>query len=131
MDIFVQACGLVLIALILILTLDVKGKQIGTVVSLCACVLLAIGALRFLEPVISLLELLRSVSRVGNEMISILMKITGIGILTELSALICTDGGQGAMGKTLQFLGSCVILWLSVPIFTALIELLQEILGEV
>ena len=44
--------------------------------------------------------------------------------------LVCKDAGNESMGKSMQLLGSAAILYLSVPLFAALLELLQKILGE-
>jgi hypothetical protein len=44
--------------------------------------------------------------------------------------MVCADAGNASLGKVLQILASAVILWLSLPVFTALIELIQKILGE-
>jgi hypothetical protein len=56
--------------------------------------------------------------------------VVGIGIMTEIGGLICTDGGSSSLGKTVKMLGSAVILWLSLPLYAKLMELLQKILGE-
>lgn len=130
MDIFLQAWGLVLIGLILVQTLGAGGKQMGTLLVILICVLLGTVLLGYLKPVLDFLDILRSLSGVSSEMITTLLKITGIGLITEISALICADAGCAAMGKSLQLAGSGVILWLSLPLFTTLVELLQEILGE-
>lgn len=45
--------------------------------------------------------------------------------------MVCTDAGNASLGKAVQLLGTAVILWLSLPLFKALVELLQSILGEV
>ena len=62
--------------------------------------------------------------------IEILMKATGIGIVTEIANMVCKDAGNESMGKSMQLLGSAVILYLSMPLFQVLIDLLQKILGE-
>ena len=49
----------------------------------------------------------------------------------EITSLICTDAGNAALGKSVQILATCGILWLSIPLFTSLIDLLNKILGEV
>ena len=49
---------------------------------------------------------------------------------TEIANLVCKDAGNESMGKSVQLLGTAVILYLSMPLFTALIDLLQKILGE-
>ena len=63
-------------------------------------------------------------------MVATLLKVTGIGMVTEIAALVCKDAGNESMGKSMQLLGTATILWLSMPLLTALIELLQKILGE-
>lgn len=63
-------------------------------------------------------------------MLGILLKAVGIGLVSEIAGLVCTDAGNGSLGKTLQMLGSAVILYLSLPIFTAMLELIREILRE-
>ena len=130
MDIFLQAWGLVLIGLILVQTLGAGGKQMGMLLIMLICVLLGMVLLGYLKPVLDFLDVLRNLSGVSSEMITTLLKITGIGIITEISAMICSDVGCSALGKSLQLAGSGVILWLSLPLFTALAVLLQEILGE-
>ena len=61
-------------------------------------------------------------------MLQIVMRSVGIGLLSEITLHICTDSGNTALGKTLQILGNAIILWLSLPIFTKIIELIEEIL---
>ena len=54
----------------------------------------------------------------------------GIGLICEITAVVCHDSGNDSLGKMLQIIGSAVILWLSLPVFRALIDLIQSILGE-
>ena len=63
-------------------------------------------------------------------MLEILFKCVGIGLLAEISVLVCNDMGNASMGKTLQILATVVILWLSLPMLNSLLELMGRILGE-
>ena len=74
--------------------------------------------------------MLEELSGLDGDMVAILLKATGIGIVAEIANLVCKDAGNESMGKSLQLLGSAVILYLSIPLFTALIDLLQKVLGE-
>ena len=127
---FAQACGLVMVGLILIHTLGQGGKQTGILLSVVICTSLGMLFLGYLKPVLEFLDILGSLGGVSSQMTATLLKITGIGILTEIAAMICCDSGSASLGKSLQFLGSGVILWLSLPLFQALIDLLRRILGE-
>ena len=58
-----------------------------------------------------------------------LMKITGIGIVSELVQMICKDSGNSALAQMMHLLGTSMILLLSQPILEALLDLVQQILG--
>ncbi len=130
MENYLQACAAVLLALVLILCLGSREKDMGALLAILVCCLVSLMSLRYLEPVINFLDKLEALGGLNSSMISILLKAVGIGMVSEIAALICSDSGNGSLGKTLQMLGSAVILWLSLPLFTMLIELLESILGE-
>lgn len=130
MTLFLKTSGTVLLSLILVLTLKSHNKEIGTILAIAVCCISAIAALRYLQQVLAFLQTLEALGELDNTMVKTLLKVTGIGILTEIINLVCKDSGNESMGKVLQLLGTSVILYLSLPLFHALIELIQQILGE-
>lgn len=120
-----------MLAVILVLTLKQHSKETGTTLAIAVCCMTAIAALNYLQPVLQFLHTLENIGQLDNDMIKILLKVTGIGIITEIAGLVCKDAGNESMGKSMQILGCAVILYLSIPMFTALINLLQKILGEI
>ena len=131
MDIFFQATAAVLLTVILYLTLNGQNKELALLLTLAICCLVIIVAGRFIQPVVVFLEELQKAGQLDNSYLSVLLKVVGIAFLTEVASLVCTDAGNGTLGKTLQMLGTCVILWLSIPLLDALLALIQDILGEV
>ena len=127
---FLQISGAVLLAVILVLALKSYCKEIGTILAITVCCLTGLTALRYLQPVLEFLKKLEDLGGLDEVMIEILLKSTGIGIITEIANLVCKDAGNESMGKSMQVLGTAVILYLSLPLFQTLIELLQKILGE-
>lgn len=88
-------------------------------------------ALSYLQPVVDFIRQLQTTAQLDDGMLEILLKTMGIGLIGEIAGLICADTGNSALGKSLQMLSAAVILWLSLPLLTQLLELLQQILGEV
>ena len=86
--------------------------------------------MHYLEPVVDFLQTLEDLGGLDRNMTATLLKAAGIGMVTEIAGLVCKDAGNESLGKVMQLLGTSVILWLSMPLLTALIELLQKILGE-
>ena len=127
---FLQISGAVLLAVILVLALKSYCKEISTILAITVCCLTGLTALRYLQPVLEFLKKLEDLGGLDEVMIEILLKSTGIGIITEIANLVCKDSGNESMGKSMQLLGTAVILYLSLPLFQTLIDLLQKILGE-
>ena len=126
-----QAVAGVLVAVVLWIILSRQGKEYALVLSIGACCLIILVAFRFLEPVLDLLRQLQALGNLQPEWLSIMLKAVGIGLVVEIGSLICADAGNGALSKTMQILGSVAILWLSIPLMNSLIQLIQQILGEV
>lgn len=130
MALYMQACGAALVAVVLILALGKQNQDMAVLLALAVCGMIGLIAMEYLEPVIDLIREMEELGMLNSSMVRILLKAAGIGVLSEIAALVCNDAGNSSLGKTVQFLGTAVILWLSVPLFTMLIELLQDILGE-
>ena len=123
-----QACGGIMLAVILVLMLG-SNREMGTLLTLGVCAMVAIISMTYLRPVVALVNSLQEIGNLDGDLVRILMKAAGIGLLTEIAGLICADAGNASLGKSVQILGSSVILWLSLPLFTAVMDLLREILG--
>lgn len=129
MDIFLKATAGVLLCTVICLSMAKQGKDFSLILSIIVCVMVVIAALSFIDPIISFFSKLQSLAGWQDDMLKILLKAVGIGILSEITALICNDAGNAAMGKTLQTLATCAVLWLSLPLITQLVEILENILG--
>ena len=128
MDIFIKSVAGVLIALIMYLILAKQGKDISVLLTVAVCCMLAVAAIQYMEPVISFVNRLQQLSSMEPAMLQIILRAVGIGLLGEITALICADAGNAALGKSLQMLACGTVLWLSIPLFAELIDLIEEIL---
>lgn len=131
MERFFQAAAGIMAAVIMWIVLSKQGKEYALLLSLGACCLVLLVMFRFLEPVLDLLKQLQTLGDLQPEWLSVMLKAVGIGLVVEMGALICSDAGNAALGKTLQILGAAAVLWLSIPLMNSLIALLQQILGGI
>ena len=129
MELFWKASAAVLLTVVLVLAL--QKREISLLLVLAVCCMTAAAAMSYLEPVVDLLRELEDMMQMDQGMLSTLMKAAGIGLVAEIGSLICSDGGSGSLGKTLQLLGAAGILFLSVPLFQSLLNLIREILGQI
>ncbi len=127
MDI-VKIIGVGLIALIIIIILKQYKPEFTIYVSIIAGVIILGLVMDKLTGVVSLLTNIANKTGAGSGFLKILLKITGIAILTEFAVSICKDSGEAAIASKIELGGKIIIVSISIPIITALLELVVSIL---
>ena len=130
MEPFWKAAALALIAGVLSLTLKNQDKEYGLLLSIAACLMVTAITVTYLKPAYAFLKELETLGDLRGDMLAILIKALGVGLASEIASMICTDAGNASLTKAIQLLGGAVILYLSVPMFSALMDLIQKIVGE-
>ncbi len=81
-----------------------------------------------LTEVITAFSMLIDKSGVNESLFTGVLKIIGIGYLTEYSAAICTDYGSQSVANKLQLAGKITIFLMSLPIINSLVDLIAGLL---
>lgn len=131
MEVFWKTLGAVLISAILTILLERQSRDFSLLLTLAASAMVALAAGKLLSPVLRFLGQLEALGNLSNEALLVLIKIFGMGIAGELAASVCTDAGNASLGKSLSFLTNAGMIYLSLPIFSSLTEIIVQILGEV
>ena len=94
-------------------------------------VVLALGvfAVTRLGPVLDLLRRLEKLTGVNRAIMAPALKAALVGILTNVAAGVCGDCGEGGVAKMVELCGTVMALYLSAPLVTAVLELLDGLLG--
>ena len=129
MTLFLQCCGLALLSSILILCFHKNGKEYGVLLTILASSMVLLACLNYYSSILSFIDSLKTLSNLDDRFIEILLKTTGIAIVSEIASLICKDAGNSSLGKSIQLLGLFVIIWINIPLFTEFLNLIQRILG--
>ena len=130
MDIFSKATGGVLLAIIISMILSKQGKDFSFLLVLCVCCMVAAVALTYFQEIFELIRSLKNIGNLNLSFLTVIFKSVGIGILSEITVLICNDSGNSALGKAIQILSTAVILWICIPLFTELLDLVKTILSN-
>lgn len=130
MELLFKAVAGVLITVVLYHAIPSERKELSLLLSISVSCMVSIAAFSFLRPVLDFLEHLQEIGKLNTDMMAILTKAVGIGLVTEITALICKDFGNGALGKAIQFLSVTASLWLALPIFNELLDLFESIMAS-
>lgn len=131
MDQIFKICAAVLVICVISLIIEKKEKDIAVVLTLCTCCCVCLFAASFLLPVVDFVHSLEHIATIDTQVLRIVFKVVGISLLSEISSMICQDAGHSALGKVVQVSATVLILWVSLPLFTKLIELVSKIIGGI
>lgn len=124
----IKIIGIGLLALIIIVILKQYKPEFAIYVSMIAGGLILVLAIQKLTGIINLLQSLANKTYINKSFLSILLKITGIAFITEFAVSICSDAGEKAIASKIEIGSKVIIIAMSIPIITSLLELVIEIL---
>lgn len=129
MALFWKTTAGVLVAVVLVLAVGKQERDLALLLTMAACILAVTAGFSILEPVLDFLYRLEKLGDLQSGVLGILLKITGIGLVGEITEMICRDSGNASLARGMQLLVTAVILSQSLPILETVLELIQTILG--
>lgn len=129
MDI-IKIIGIALVALIIIILLKQYKPEFAIYVSLIAGALIILLVTDKLTGIINLLQSLEDKASINSTFIALLIKITGIAFLSEFAVSICKDSGESAVASKIEIGSKIIIISMSIPIISALLEIILKILPQ-
>ena len=127
MDI-IKIVGIAFVTLIIVIILKQYKPEFAMYASILGGALILLMSIGKLDGIISLLQNISSKTAINGEFLGILIKITGIAFLTEFAVSICKDSGETAIANKVDLGGKVIIIAISVPIVSALLETLINVL---
>jgi len=103
-------------------------REYAIAVTVGATVLLALYGVSSLKSIIERIEELQESIGVGEEYLTILLKMVGIAYLTQLVVSICRDAGNGAVAAQINMVVKISMLLVSFPVLEALLKTVGEML---
>ena len=120
--------GVGLIALIIIIILRQYRPEFTIYVSLISGVIIFFLVSNQLFGIINILQDFANKASINSKFLGILLKITGIALLTEFAVSVCKDAGENAIASKIDLGGKVIIISVSIPIISALLETVIKIL---
>ena len=77
----------------------------------------------------TIIDFIENVTKnVDTTYIKILLKMTGIAILTEYAVSLCKDSGESAIASKIDFGGKIALISISIPVISSTLEALTKFL---
>lgn len=128
MEELIKIIGIGLVALVFVIILRQYRPEFAVYVSIIAGIMIIILIVKKLSGIINLLKSISDKTYINNQFLGILLKITGISIITEFAVSICSDAGEKAIASKIEIGSKVVIIAMSIPIISSLLEIIIDIL---
>ncbi|HJJ04435.1 MAG TPA: stage III sporulation protein AD [Clostridiaceae bacterium] len=127
MDI-IKIIGIGLISLIMTIIIKQHRPEFAIYISVIAGVLILTLVLGKVSGIITLLSNLADKTTINRDFLYLLIKITGVALLTEFAVSICKDSGESAIASKIDIGGKVTIIAISIPIISSLLETVLKVL---
>ena len=124
----VKIIGIALIALIIIILLKQYRPEYAIFISILTGILILFLVMDRLTGIINLIESIQDKFSINTQFIALLIKITGIAFLSEFAISVCKDSGEAAIASKIEIGSKIIIISMSVPIISSLLEIILKIL---
>lgn len=124
----IKIVSIALIALIIIILLKQYKPEFAIYISILTGILIIFLVMDKFTGIIELIKSISNKSNINNQFIEILLKITGIALLSEFAVSICKDSGETAIASKIEIGTKVIVISMSIPIISSLLEIILRIL---
>jgi len=123
--------SIAIIGVVVVLLLRTAKPEFAVFATIATGVVIVIILLSTLQDVILSFDEIVKKSGVDDGIFTAVLKIIGIGYLTEYSASIANDAGCGSIASKLQFGGKLTIFAMSISIVSTLIDVIKNLVNMI
>ena len=121
--------GIAIVGVIVVLMLRTAKPEFAVFATIATGIVMLITLSSSLSKVISAFDAIVEKSGVSDEIFASVLKIIGIGYLTEYSSSIATDAGCASIASKLQLGGKIVIFLTSISIVASLVDVVSQLVS--
>lgn len=121
--------GIAIIGVIVVSLLKTAKPEFAVFATIATGVVMVVTMLSALQNVVLAFDGIVQKSGIDDGIFTAVLKIIGIGYLTEYSSSVATDAGCASIAQKLQFGGKIVIFLMSISIVTALVNVVSALVN--
>ena len=129
MDVFKVGILAVTVAVFCVVLKRYNGEY-AVLCSIGGCVIMAMLASGEIGTLFSVFYNMAEEAGIDSGFIGIVLKITGISYIGQLSSEICRDAGEGAVATNVEMCTKVIIMAVGMPVITSLMTVITSI-GEI
>ena len=127
----IKVIGVAFVTALTALLLRSTKPELSFAVTVTGVIVILLFIVNYMKTTLVFLTEISGMTGLDNGLIKILLKIVGVGYLTEFSAGILNDFGSNAVADKVILAGKLTMLFLAIPVIKTLLQLMKGFLGLV
>lgn len=127
MDIF-KIIGVGIITAITALIVRQIKPEVSIIITISGGIIMLLMMVQSLTSIFSAFNSIVEKSGLTSGLFTTILKIIGVGYITEFSANLCADSGASSIADKILLAGKIIILVLALPIVTNIIDIISGLL---
>ena len=127
MDIL-KIIGVALVTLVATMLIRQIKPEFSVIIALVGGLIILFMIIDGLGSVISYFGEIVARTNIDSKFFGIILKVVGVGYLSEFSSNLCMDSGMSSIADKISLAGKVIIVVLSLPIISSLLDIVTEIL---
>ena len=123
-----RAAAVCLLGAVLAVLLKKTSPDTAILLSLAVCAVVLAALARGLDEVTAFLRQLLDWGGISAELFVPLLKTVAISLISRIGGALCRDAGEGAMAGLVEMAGAFAAILVSLPLFRAAWQMLEELL---
>ena len=120
--------GIGFIAAVTAVILRSTKPELSFAVTVVGIIIILIFVVEMLRDSMSIFVTISQITGIENGLLKLLLKIVGVGYLTEFGAGVLTDFGSNSIADKVTLAGKITIVLLSMPVVESLLQLVGSFL---
>jgi len=120
--------GIGIATAVAMIILKTTKPEIATLVGVAGGIIIILMVVNQLTSVLQIFKTIAEKSGLSIQIFGSVLKIVGIGYITEFAASICNDSGSSSLADKILLAGKIIILVVSLPIITNIISIVAGLL---
>lgn len=124
----IKIVGVAFVTAVSAILLRGTKPELSFAVTVAGVIVILLFIVDALQGTLSAFSTIAQITGVENGLLKILLKIVGVGYITEFGAGILTDFGSNAVADKVSLAGKLMIVVLSLPVLESLLSLIRGFL---
>lgn len=124
----IKIAGIAIVGVMMASLLKSLNKDISIYIILATVIVIFISVVDKIWTAFTFLEDIYDNVTYGKTFLPVILKVLATAYVADFTAQLCRDAGETAIASKVEMAGKVVIFCMALPIFTAILELINSLL---